>query len=126
MSDHQPTNENSSKKLKGILINLAVLGATLAATLIAAEVVLRILGIDYPHLSAPDPYRFYKRYPYHEYYETREGQAEVKFNGLGFRDKDHKLGKQNDEYRIAVLGDSFTEAVQVPVGETYWSLLSKN
>jgi lysophospholipase L1-like esterase len=54
---------------------------------------------------------------------TSEGRGFVQVNSAGMRDREHRFAKPDDVYRIAVLGDSYTEAKQVPVDSTYWSLL---
>src|SRR5689334_15791261 len=40
--------------------------------------------------------------------------VDVEVNSVGFRDQEHTLGKPSGTCRIAVLGDSFMEALQVP------------
>jgi hypothetical protein len=47
------------------------------------------------------------------------------FNRLGFRDVEHELAKPPGVRRLVVLGDSFTEALQVNLEETYAKLLEK-
>ena len=54
---------------------------------------------------------------------SQEGEAYIKINTDGMRDNIHPKNKAKDAVRIAVLGDSFTLAVQVPVEQTYWSVL---
>jgi hypothetical protein len=44
-------------------------------------------------------------------------------NALGFRDVDHPIEKPPGTRRIVVVGDSFCEAAQVNLGETFWRLL---
>jgi lysophospholipase L1-like esterase len=40
--------------------------------------------------------------------------VDVEVNSVGFRDQEHTLGKPSGTCRIAILGDSFMEALQVP------------
>ncbi|MBI4206766.1 MAG: SGNH/GDSL hydrolase family protein [Betaproteobacteria bacterium] len=47
----------------------------------------------------------------------------MKINSRGWRDREHAVNKPEREYRIAVLGDSFAEALQVDLKDTFWSLL---
>lgn len=56
---------------------------------------------------------------------TAEGVAFVQINSQGLRDREHSLAKPPNTFRIAVLGDSFSEALQVPVDQTYWSILER-
>lgn len=46
---------------------------------------------------------------------------DIKFNSEGFRDKDFRPG---NDFKIAILGDSFMEAIEVPVGLDTASVLS--
>ncbi len=48
--------------------------------------------------------------------------SDIKFNSQGFRDKDFEPG---DDFKIAILGDSFMEAIEVPVDLDTASVLSK-
>lgn len=50
----------------------------------------------------------------------------VEFNSKGFHDVEHFIERKNGTYRILVLGDSFTEALQVKRGEMFSHLLEKN
>ena len=47
------------------------------------------------------------------------------FNYLGFNDEDYPVAKRPNTFRIAVLGDSFTEAFQVPRDQSFHTLLEK-
>jgi len=46
-------------------------------------------------------------------------------NSLGFVDSEHEMEKQENVYRILFLGDSFTEAVQVPLDKTFFKALEE-
>jgi hypothetical protein len=54
-----------------------------------------------------------------------EGTAFVRINARGFRDRERDVRKPEGTVRIAVLGDSFAEAVQVPVDQTFWSVVER-
>lgn len=47
----------------------------------------------------------------------------VRINSHGFHDTERNYAKPADTYRIAILGNSWTEALQVPQGKTYTALL---
>ena len=48
----------------------------------------------------------------------------IEFNKIGYRDIDHIVTKPPKTRRVVVLGDSFSEAVQVNISETYWWRMS--
>ena len=47
-------------------------------------------------------------------------------NSDGMRDREHAIARPPDTLRIAVLGDSMTEAIQVPLDKSYPSVLQKS
>lgn len=54
-----------------------------------------------------------------------EGLAYVVINNEGFRDRNHAVAKEPSVFRIAVLADSFSEALQMPQERTFWSILEQ-
>src|SRR5664279_5650272 len=54
--------------------------------------------------------------------ETRQF---VQINSRGFRDRERSYDKPVNTVRIAVLGNSWTEAMQVPLDKTFTSLLER-
>ena len=54
-----------------------------------------------------------------------EGASFVQVNSDGLRDREHTKTKPPNTLRVAVLGDSFTEAIHVPVEQTFWSKLER-
>jgi hypothetical protein len=54
-----------------------------------------------------------------------EGASLVQVNSEGLRDREHTKAKPPNTLRVAVLGDSFTEAIHVPVEQTFWSKLQR-
>ena len=49
----------------------------------------------------------------------------VKTNSIGFHSSEYSKEKPKNVFRIAVVGDSFTEAIQVPLKKTYFSILEQ-
>jgi hypothetical protein len=98
--------------------------ATVVALLLG-EVGLRLAGQSYYWAFAkrPDPVLGWRPPPDRSAWQRFEGEALVRTNALGFRDRNHRPSKPEDVLRIAVLGDSFTEAVQIPVEQTWWRLM---
>jgi len=110
-------------RLKSTAKKLALLLASLVLGLIAAEVCLRILGISYPLPYAPDEFCGTRLRPGFEGWWRKEGSAFVEINRHGFRHGDREPEKPPGTLRIAVLGDSFVEALQVPDDQTFCAAL---
>ncbi|NNJ95392.1 MAG: hypothetical protein HKP57_11645 [Halobacteria archaeon] len=70
----------------------------------------------------PDHYRGYAPVPGADARQDIEGHARIRINRYGYRDRDW-TDKPAGVHRIAVLGDSITAAVQVPIGDTWWRQL---
>ena len=54
---------------------------------------------------------------------TREGESFVNVNNIGSNDVKDRYVKSNGVFRIAVIGDSYVEALQVPATNSFWHLL---
>lgn len=91
----------------------------LAFSLGAAEVMLRVAGVRYPAFYTVDSHRGYGLRPGAEGLWTREGEGHVRINRDGFRGPGTTLTPAPGVLRIAVLGDSFTEALQVDEHATF-------
>jgi len=102
---------------------LALLLVSVALTLGLAEVALRIAGISNPNFYRPDPDLGWGLTPGASGWWKKEGNAFIRINADGERDLPHPLAKPPGTLRIAILGDSCTEALQVPVEATFWALL---
>ncbi len=103
---------------------LLVLGGTLVALLIA-EVALRVSGFTYFNPYTRDQDVGYSLRPGAEGWWKKEGLTYVKINSHGFHDREHTIEKPADTLRIAVLGDSFAEAFQVPLEKAFWSVMER-
>jgi len=102
-----------------------VLGGGLIS-IVLCEIVLRMAGISWPSFYQPDPELGVSLIPGAEGWWTREGKAYVRINSAGLRDREHAQAKPVHTLRIAVLGDSFAEAMQVPMEEAFWSVLERD
>src|SRR5262249_27312773 len=107
--------KNIAKKLLLILFSLFI-------SLAVCETALRLLGYKYSGSTyAADPLLGWSLRPGASAWETDEGVAWSKINSHGFRDRERTVNKPQGVYRVAVLGDSFTEARQVDMDKTYTS-----
>lgn len=105
---------------------LAKLAALLVSAGLAAaigEVGLRLAGVSNPNFYQPHPLRGWELRPGAEGLWTKEGHAEVRINARGMRDREIAVPKPAGTLRIALLGDSCVEALQVPVEKTFARLL---
>jgi hypothetical protein len=97
----------------------------LAFGLLMTEVFLRIVGYSNPLFYTTDYYRGFALSPGVEGQYQREGGSYVRISSDGLRDREHARTKPANTMRIAVLGDSYTEAMHVPMEQTYWFLLQQ-
>lgn len=102
---------------------LFLLGAIFA--LVMVEGGLRLFGIEYPHFYEFDPVLGGRLRPGIEGYWLKEGGGYVSINSDGLRDREHAVAKPPNTLRIAVLGDSFPEALQVDQEEAFWAIMEK-
>src|SRR5262245_16783582 len=107
---------------KALASSLLVLGSIVFA-LLAFEAGLRAIGWTEPVWYQPDPRLGWRLRPGVAALYTREGRGFVRANAEGMRDRDHLPDKPPGVYRIAVLGDSYSEARQVERDQAYWALL---
>jgi len=108
-----------------IIARLLLVCGGLSVGLLLIEVMLRVLGTAYPLPYLPDVNVGSRLQPGFSAWFSKEGQAHVRINRAGFRDREHELKKPPNTFRIAVLGDSFAEAVQVSREDTFWSVLER-
>jgi hypothetical protein len=109
--------------MKGFLTGSAVVIAAAAVAILGFEVLLRAIGYSAPTWHQPDERLGWILRPGVGGWFKKEGRAFVQVNATGARDQDHRLHKPAGVYRIAVLGDSFAEAMQVGREQAFWALL---
>ncbi|XTZ12242.1 MAG: SGNH/GDSL hydrolase family protein [cyanobacterium endosymbiont of Rhopalodia inflata] len=107
----------------GLDILLGLCGIVFA--LGVSEIGLRIARVSYPSFYQVDEYRGHVLIPGVSGWWTQEGKAWVKVNKDGLRDKYYTREKSKNTFRIAILGDSFAEAIQVNLEETFWSFIEQ-
>ncbi len=105
-------------KLLALLISSAL-------ALAVGEVAFRIAGVSNPNFYGPDPERGWVLSPGTTGLWTKEGRAEIRINSIGLRGPEVAKKKPPGTFRIAVLGDSCVEALQVPEEQTFAKLLER-
>lgn len=103
--------------------NLALTLATFLICFLIAEVVLRLLRIAPPPVLQYAPRLGLSFRPNSFGVFQREGRSRVRVNARGMRQTAEVGPKRPDEYRIAVLGDSFVAALQVEEDRNFVRLL---
>ena len=94
-------------------------------SLFVAEVAFRLLDMSKPEFNRLDfELGWMPRAGIAGKYSD-ESQAFVAINREGFRDIDHDEAKPANVFRVAILGDSFTEAREVDLDHTYWKILER-
>ena len=98
---------------------VVLMAGSTAFALALMEVALRLLGQSAPQFYRPDPLTGYGLRPGARGRWTQEGDAEVRINRRGYHDHEWTAEPPPGTLRIAVLGDSFTEALQVPMEQSW-------
>lgn len=104
--------------MHGGLLVLSILAAT-----VFCETLLRVFDISYPVFDDYDDLRGFRLKPGKQGWYRAEGEAYLSINSLGYRDREHDRVKPENTFRIAVLGDSYVEARQVSLEDTFWHRL---
>ena len=119
--NHQPLGSaGTSPRLS---VKLLVVACGVLAGLLIFELALRVAGYTYPVFYAPDAARGWSLRPGVEGWYRKEGEAYVRVNSVGLRDREHARPKPPDTLRVAVLGDSYAEALQVEQEKAFWSVM---
>jgi hypothetical protein len=105
-----------SRILSWFLIALLVAGGAFALL----EVALRATEYSKPILYRADPQLGWSLRPGARGLYNDEGMSRIRISPAGMRDRTHPLAKPEDVYRVAVLGDSHAEAMQVDFKDTFW------
>jgi len=105
---------------------LILAAVVLLAIPLFCEIALRATHFSAePQLYMADVGRGWKLRPGAEGVVAGENRQLVRINSLGFRDVERSYEKTENTVRIAVLGNSWTEALQVPQEKTYCAVLER-
>ncbi len=104
--------------------SLLLLGG-LAVGLAIIEAALRLSGFSHFNPYIVDHEVGFSLRPNAEGWWRKEGLTYVRINSQGLRDREHAIAKPRDTIRIAVLGDSFAEAFQVPRENAFWAVMEQ-
>jgi lysophospholipase L1-like esterase len=96
-----------------------------AVTLLMVELALRVAGIGFPVFYQTDAHLGSVLRPGAEGWFRSEGRSWVAINSDGMRDREHAVPKPAGTFRVAVLGDSMAEAMQVPRERNFSAVLEQ-
>ncbi len=108
------------------LSNILIFVISILLVFAGAEIFLRKFDISYPEFNQLDAKYGWAPRPGVEGWYAFEGRTHFAVNQDGFRDIDHPSGKIQGVFRIAVLGDSFTEGREVSLDQTFWKVAEAN
>ncbi|MGF1492426.1 MAG: SGNH/GDSL hydrolase family protein [Microcoleaceae cyanobacterium] len=125
------------KQFKGWLLNASLVLGSLGVGVILGEIGLRLAGIQGApkqvgtghetfapsFFAASHPDRGWANLPGAKGWWEHEGRSYVEINQGGMRDRPYSVTKSENTFRVAVLGDSFTLASQVPMEQNYTSVM---
>ncbi|HXX74390.1 MAG TPA: hypothetical protein VEI50_04625 [Nitrospiraceae bacterium] len=115
-----------SKWSHQLLLNLVIVIGSLFFGIAMVELSMYLAGLDYALVWQPDQRVGWRHVPGARKLWTEEGRGWVEINKLGYRDHERTLEKHPGTFRIAVFGDSMTEAFQVNLDQTFTHLLEES
>ena len=108
-----------------VAANLALVLAGVTIAFLVAEVAVRVSGLARVSLYTWDAYRGWGLNPGASGWQREEGAGLVSVNRAGFRGPQWTIAKPSDTLRVAVIGDSFTEAPQVAYEQTFCAVAER-
>ena len=111
--------------VRRIASHLALGLAGVVAALVIFELGVRVVNHWIPYFYCYDRYRGWGLRPNVQGWYRREGKSFVSINSDGFRGPEFTKAKPPDTVRIAVLGDSYTQAIQVPYDKTFCAVAER-
>lgn len=118
-----PKRSRSSRLRKRSIGRWHVVAVGLVIAVVMLEGCLRFLRFSEPSLFyVYDHDRGIALRPLAEGWWHNEATNYVRINSAGFHDREHAVNKPPGTVRIAVLGDSYAEAMQVPSTESFWAI----
>ena len=114
-----------SDTVKTIVFSIIIFTLFLAAL----EIFFRVTHLFGARISwaEPDPLLGYKFTPGKTYWSFKENDHPItgRINSFGWRDDEWSIDKPDNVYRIAILGDSVVEAIEVEQDRTFMAVAGK-
>jgi hypothetical protein len=123
--DREPYFEGEGFFMKKICINLGIMWVTLGLCVFSFEVIIRAFQLAPDVFLQPDSDTGVWHIPNKQgvYFRKDVPPVKIKINSQGLRDYEYPLFRPERDYRIAIVGDSFSEAFQVLLDDTFYQLL---
>ena len=126
MAEAHATRSDGRGRWSRLAGNLALLTIGLVVSFLVCEVALRVLNVSFPVYVWTDPIRGVAHIPnVKSRKKSPDGESWVRINSDGMRGPDAELTAAPGTYRVALLGDSFIEAFEVPYSKTVGELVEK-
>jgi hypothetical protein len=126
MTDNRTTTVSGRRRRWSRLAgNLVLAGAGMLAGLVVCELLLRLLGISFPVYVWMHPVRGVSHIPGVKSSKQYEGHSWIEINSDGWRGPEVALQHPPGTFRIALLGDSYIEAFEVPFEKTAGEVLER-
>lgn len=110
--------------MREIASRLLLFGMSMCVCVLIVEGCIRLFNIEETHFYQMHPVTGWALVPDRTgWRETPNNRVWININSKGLRDRDYGYQKKSDVYRILSLGDSFTEAMQVPLEQAFHSQL---
>ena len=111
---------------KSWLTKVLLIGMGLLLAMVFLEVGLRIAGVVYTgSFYADDLVRGWGLRPGAHGWSIGEGKVYVRINSDGMRDREHSVQRDPGTLRIAVLGDSYVEGMNVELDRTFPAVVER-
>lgn len=120
-----PEPKKRRKRLRGLVKRLVLLSIGLLFGLAVAEISLIVMQVSFLLPYEPNQHCGVRLRPGLEGWYIKEGRASFQINQHGQRDIDRQLSKPANTIRVAVIGDSYAEAMQVERDQAFWAVLER-
>src|SRR5688500_13115181 len=115
-----------TERTKRRLFTVVTFAIGIVLGLVVVEIGLRIIGVSSPEFYTADWDLGYRLIPNTSGTYSSEGRSYVVINSEGFRDVEHAIEKPANTVRIAVVGDSYVEGLQVEQNERFTDVLQSH
>ncbi|HVC45000.1 MAG TPA: SGNH/GDSL hydrolase family protein [Candidatus Binataceae bacterium] len=111
--------------MRKLLGTLALIAFGFGLALVVADLGIRVANRWFPYFYCYDQYRGWGLNAGAHGWYRREGESYVRINHDGFRGPDYPRPKPAGTVRIAVIGDSYVEAIQVAEDQTFTAVAGR-